>query len=155
MTAGDGARFRPQDSGNATCIAMTTAHLELVLPAVPDSIPAIRKSVGDAATELDADVLAVDAVRLAVTEAATNVVRHAYGAEGGEIRIAVERGAGTMTVWVVDGGTGIVDRPRGSEGGYGLRMIRALTRSCEISGGSDGGTTVRMVFALAPGEPVP
>ena len=128
---------------------MTAAHLELVLPAVHDSIPAIRMAVADAAVESHADAAAVDAVKLAVTEAVTNVVRHAYGTEGGEIHVVVEPGQGTLVVWVVDDGGGVVYGPHEDAGGYGLPLMRALSRSCELSAGHSGGTTVRMVFSLA------
>jgi serine/threonine-protein kinase RsbW len=128
---------------------MTQAHLELVLPAVPDSIPAIRRAVGDAAAELQADAAAVDSVKLAVTEAVTNVVRHAYGAEGGEIHVAVEPGRCTLVVSVVDDGGGLVFGPsQETEGGYGMRLMRTLTRSCDVSSSVDG-TSVRMVFSLS------
>ena len=130
---------------------MTQAHLELVLPAVPDSIPAIRRAVGDAAVELHADALAVDSVKLAVTEAVTNVVRHAYGTQGGEIHVAVEPGKCTLVVWVVDDGGGVVGPPRDGEGGYGMRLMRTLSRSCDVSTGVDG-TSVRMVFSLSGAE---
>lgn len=130
---------------------MTQAHLELVLPAVPDSIPAIRRAVGDAAVELHADAAAVDSVKLAVTEAVTNIVRHAYGEDGGEIHVAVEAGTRTLVVWVVDEGGGVVAHAHDDEGGYGMRLMRALSRSCDVSSGVDG-TSVRMVFPLAGGE---
>jgi serine/threonine-protein kinase RsbW len=128
---------------------MTQAHLELVLPAVPDSIPAIRRAVADAAVERHADPAAVDSVRLAVTEAVTNVVRHAYGDKGGDIRVAVEPRGDTLVVWVVDDGAGIVDAPFRDEGGYGLTLMRALSRSCDVSSAAAGGTSIRMVFSLA------
>ena len=131
---------------------MTAAHLELALPAVPDSIPAIRRAVADAAVALHADAAAVDAVRLAVTEAVTNVVRHAYGTEGGEIYVVVEPGQCTLVVWVLDDGGGVVDGPHQGAGGYGLPLMRALSRSCELSAGPSGGTSVRMVFSLAGDE---
>lgn len=134
---------------------MTHAHLELVLPAVPDSIAAIRRAVGKAAEELNADATAVDSVKLAVTEAVTNVVRHAYGAEGGEIRVAVEPANSTLVVRVVDDGGGVVYGPsQEAEGGYGMRLMRSLTRSCDVSSSVEG-TSVRMVFALCGGEAQP
>jgi serine/threonine-protein kinase RsbW len=125
---------------------MTDAHLELVLPAVRGSIPAIRRAVADAALELDAEPAAVDAVKLAVTEAVTNVVLHAYGEEGGVVRVAVERGRCTLAVSVADDGDGVDPSPP-RDGGYGLSLMRALTRSCDVKRGDDG-TSVRMVFSL-------
>jgi serine/threonine-protein kinase RsbW len=125
---------------------MTDAHLELVLPAVRGSIPAIRHAVADAALELLAEAAAVDAVKLAVTEAVTNVVLHAYGEEGGVVRVAVEPGRCTLAVSVADDGGGVDPSPA-RDGGYGLSLMRALTRSCDVTTG-DNGTSVRMVFSL-------
>ena len=127
---------------------MTAGHLDLALPAVPDSIPAIRRAVAEAAAELRADPTAVNAVKLAVTEAVTNVVRHAYGAEGGDIRVMAEPGTCALVVWVVDDGGGGVERLHEGETGYGLPLMYALSRSCELSTGAAGGTSVRMVFSL-------
>ena len=85
----------------------------------------------------------------------TNVVRHAYGAEGGEIRVAVEPANSTLVVRVVDDGGGVVYGPsQEAEGGYGMRLMRSLTRSCDVSS-SVKGTSVRMVFALCGGEAQP
>lgn len=128
---------------------MTAAGLELVLPAVPGSIAAIRKAVADAAVELDADADSVDAVKLAVSEAVTNVVRHAYGAERGEVHVAVEPQASALVVRVEDDGRGVADRPHDGTGGYGLRIMRALSRCCDVASGPNGGTSIRMVFSLA------
>ena len=127
---------------------MTAAHLELALPAVPDSIPAIRRAVAGAAVELHADAAVVGAVELAVTEAVTNVVRHAYGSERGDIHVVVEPGRYALVVWVVDDGGGVVEGPHECEGGYGLPLMRSLSRSCELSTTAAGGTSVRMVFSL-------
>jgi anti-sigma regulatory factor (Ser/Thr protein kinase) len=132
---------------------MTDAHLELVLPAVRGSIPAIRHAVADAAVELHAEPAAVDAVKLAVTEAVTNVVLHAYGEEGGVVRVAVEPGRCTLAVCVADDGGGVGPSPS-REGGYGLALMRALTKCCDVSTGDDG-TSVRMVFSLAGGQTRP
>jgi anti-sigma regulatory factor (Ser/Thr protein kinase) len=126
---------------------MTHAHLELVLPAARSSIPAIRHAVADAAVELHAEAAAVDAVKLAVTEAVTNVVLHAYGEEGGVVRVAVEPGTCTLVASVADDGGGVGASPDRA-GGYGLALMRALSRSCDVTTG-DSGTSVRMVFSLA------
>lgn len=131
---------------------MTRPRLDFVYPAVPDSVPAIRSAVADAAEELHADAATLAAVKLAVTEAVTNVVRHAYGDGSGEVRVAVEPGNRTLVVWVVDDGRGFEDRPHEREGGYGLQLMRELSRSCDVSQGRDGGTSIRMVFPLARGE---
>src|SRR5262245_26113491 len=105
----------------------TTTSLRLSLPAETSSIRVIRDAVARAATDLHASGSLVDAVRLAVTEAATNVVRHAYvSSEDGTVRVTVEHEEGWMVVTVSDSGIGIVHGPSGDDPGFGLRIVEAL-----------------------------
>ena len=54
------------------------AELDLVLPVEPPSVPAARHAVEDVARAAGACPGTVEALRLAVSEACTNVVLHAY-----------------------------------------------------------------------------
>jgi anti-sigma regulatory factor (Ser/Thr protein kinase) len=126
---------------------MTGTCLELVLPAVPASVPTIRGAVAGAAAQLDADPAVVDAVRLAVTEAATNVVRHAYAGGDGDVSVKVGSKGDQIVVSVVDTGVGISDSAHEADGGYGLRLIEILSSRCVITSRAHGGTRLCMVFA--------
>lgn len=77
-------------------------------------------------------------LELAVVEAATNVVRHAYGGRGGRVELDLAREGAVLTLSVVDSGTAFdptcVPAPREPdpadpstwpEGGMGLPIIRA------------------------------
>lgn len=77
-------------------------------------------------------------LELAVVEAATNVVRHAYGGRGGRVDLELSREDAVITLAVVDDGTAFdptrVPPPREPdpadpstwpEGGMGLPIIRA------------------------------
>jgi anti-sigma regulatory factor (Ser/Thr protein kinase) len=77
-------------------------------------------------------------LELAVVEAATNVVRHAYGGRGGRVELDLARDGATISLSVVDSGTAFdptgVPAPREPdpgdpstwpEGGMGLPIIRA------------------------------
>lgn len=77
-------------------------------------------------------------LELAVVEAATNVVRHAYGGRGGRVDLELARDGATIALSVVDSGTAFdptgVPAPREPdpgdpstwpEGGMGLPIIRA------------------------------
>jgi serine/threonine-protein kinase RsbW len=86
---------------------------------------------------------------MAVTEACTNVVVHAYEGEGVlEVEmIADEEG---LTIVVRDHGLGIHPRPAGSGApalGLGLPLIAALSDAFELRGSAGMGTEVRMTFA--------
>ena len=95
-------------------------------------------------------------IALAVSEAATNAVIHAFvGREPGLLRLVAEPGDGTLTVSVVDNGSGLVPRSDSPGLGLGLPTIGQLTESFDIRDGHDGsGTEVRMVFAV-PGMRAP
>ncbi len=92
-------------------------------------------------------------VRLCVSEAVTNVVRHAYGRRRGRVDIVVERGDHELTVVVRDTGVGIPPPGRrGESDGFGLKIIDELARENTISRTAQGGTEVAMVFDLPSGE---
>ena len=102
-------------------------------------------------------------LELAVVEAATNVVRHAYGGRGGRVEIEIACDGANLAVTVVDAGvpfdpTGVPSPPEPDpsdpatwpEGGMGLPIIRA---SCdELLYRSEGGRnrlTLRLRLALS------
>ncbi len=100
------------------------------------------------AAELGASPRVVDDVRLCVSEAATNAVRHAYRHGGGELRIRVDARDGAFTVVVRDDGVGLVGFQREGELGHGLRIMERLATRFAIESAPDAGTRVRMVFEL-------
>jgi anti-sigma regulatory factor (Ser/Thr protein kinase) len=122
-------------------------QLEASLPAVPVSVRDARETVGEIAAKAGASDRAIEDVRLCVSEAVANVVRHAYR-EHGDVSIMVEREGEELTVVVRDDGVGLGGFQREGDLGYGLRIIDELTRRCAISSMPDMGTEVRMVFAL-------
>ena len=58
-------------------------NLNKTYAAVPESVPEVRRAVGELAAAAGATPDQVQAVRLAASEAATNVVIHAYGGTQG------------------------------------------------------------------------
>jgi serine/threonine-protein kinase RsbW len=130
-----------------------TVHL--TIPAKPEYITLVRlaltglRRVGRYSDETLADL------KLAVTEACSNSVRHAYG-EGrdGTVKIDYELHADRLVVEVSDDGAGFDprtwERERGelSEGGLGLAIIRSLTDELELSNGGERGSRLRLVKFL-------
>jgi len=113
-------------------------------------LPLVRASVsmimGDAAAS------DLDRIRLALTEACANVVRHAYPEDPGMLDVGVCLGPGTILVEVWDVGVGVGvagDRePQDARaGGLGLPLIDMLADRVEITPGRPG-TSVRMTFDL-------
>jgi serine/threonine-protein kinase RsbW len=95
-------------------------------------------------------------LKLALTEACTNSVKHAYGENGGgSVDIVYELLADRLAVEVGDAGTGFdpnADAPGAGndleEGGLGIEIIRALTDEVEIGAREGGGSRLRFVKLL-------
>jgi serine/threonine-protein kinase RsbW/stage II sporulation protein AB (anti-sigma F factor) len=121
------------------------------LPAAADQVAVLRRMLREFAEHVGvlADVTA-KAV-LAVSEAATNVVTHAYvGAEPGPVRLSAWIDGGALRVVIADDGIGLRPRPDSPGMGVGLPLVGQLTDELTISTGDGGrGTTVAMRFAGA------
>jgi serine/threonine-protein kinase RsbW len=137
----------PVDSGQ------TGRSLELDLPAVAESCPHARDAVRVA---LAGTAVAISAVALAVTEAVTNVVVHAYHGrdstgEPGRVRLTLDLDADGAWVVVADDGLGMAPRADSPGLGLGLSLIANVCDELEIDQRADG-TTVHMRFLFASGE---
>ena len=127
------------------------ADVTLVVPAIPDSIAVIRQTVSGICEALGADPRAVGDIKLAATEACTNVVLHAYeGVERTrmfEVRAHVEPGALLLTVSDQGRGIGAPSANRGL--GLGLRLALQLAGGVQTREGAGGlGTRLTMRFAV-------
>jgi serine/threonine-protein kinase RsbW/stage II sporulation protein AB (anti-sigma F factor) len=93
-------------------------------------------------------------VALAVSEAVTNSVLHAYGdAEPGPVHLTAEVRPGRLVVTVTDEGSGLHPRPDSPGLGLGLPTIGQLTEELEITGAGGCGVRVEMSFAFPSYEP--
>jgi anti-sigma regulatory factor (Ser/Thr protein kinase)/PAS domain-containing protein len=123
---------------------------QLELPAEPRSIADIRNGVTEFAVGQGAEPSVVGDIALAVTEAATNAVLHAFiDRPAGRIDTVARAGDGVIVVQVMDDGRGM--RPRSDSPGLGLGLptIGQLTKSCDIRERPGGqGTEVRMTFVV-------
>jgi serine/threonine-protein kinase RsbW len=130
--------------------AMTTPDMELALPARATNIAVVRHAFGALGEAFALDEEILSNIRLAVTEACTNVVVHAYPDEHeGLLEVAATLHADKLEVLVRDEGPGIGPRP-GSPGlGLGLPLIASLTESVQLGRGQDERTEVRMTFPLS------
>jgi serine/threonine-protein kinase RsbW len=125
--------------------------------AVAESVPAARAEVTEFAERAGAQGERLEAVRLAVSEAVTNVVIHAYADRGpGEHKIQVCASAVEDGLWILvtDEGDGL-RRRAGKPGGLGLglALIAQLADDMQLVSRGCGGTELRMRFCLDSGGP--
>jgi anti-sigma regulatory factor (Ser/Thr protein kinase) len=113
--------------------------------AVAENVAWLRTEVADDASRAGLSAADVADVRLAVSEAVGNVVRHAYGGDPhGLVGVETGHGHDGFVVTVEDTGGGLQPRPRdGSR--FGMAIIAAL---CDVTVSSgERGMQVTMRFA--------
>jgi serine/threonine-protein kinase RsbW len=131
-------------------------NIRLTIPARAEYISLCRLALtGIARLREFSDELLAD-LKLALTEAASNSVRHAYRAEQdtGVVEISYELHSDRLVIEVTDDGEGFdpaeaVGHPDElSEGGLGIAIIRAIADRVEI-GAQPGGKGSRLRFEKA------
>ena len=128
--------------------------IRLTLPARPENVAVVRHVLGALAEALSLPRPLIEDMRLAVTEACTNVVRHAYGSDEGTIDVVVRPRGGELEVIVSDSGRGVGSSPDTAGPGLGLPLIAALADTFEIEQSGDAGSRLIMRFAHAGPGPV-
>jgi serine/threonine-protein kinase RsbW len=128
--------------------------VRLTIPARAEYITLCRLALtGIARLRAFSDELLAD-LKLALTEAASNSVRHAYGDQAGVVEISYELLPDRLVIEVTDDGEGFdpADTPGPpndlSEGGLGIAIIRAIADEVEI-GAQAGGKGSRLRFEKA------
>jgi len=130
--------------------------VRLSFPAKPDYLLLARLALSGIARQRPlGDELLAD-LKLAVTEACGNAVRHAYPDGTGDVTVAFVVRDDAIEMIVEDQGAGVtaaeishgpVSGP--VEGGMGMAIMRTVVDELDVSGGSDGrGTVVRMTKRL-------
>lgn len=132
-------------------LAEQEAALDARYPAHASQVPAIRRAVGNVARALGAGEGVLLQINLAVTEAATNAVQHAYrdraAAQAGDVRVVVHAGRGDeLVVEVHDDGVGPAPRPDSPGLGLGLCLMAHETDRFEVRTSPAGGTRVVLHF---------
>ena len=128
---------------------VATASVRLTIPAKPEYITLCRLALtGLARTRPVKDEVLAD-LKLALTEAASNSVRHAYGDAGGEVEITYSLTHDRLAIEVVDEGAGFdgagplheedeEELDELTEGGLGIAIIRAIADDLELGSGANG-----------------
>jgi serine/threonine-protein kinase RsbW len=137
---------------------MSDGVVRLSFPAKSDYLLLTRLALsGLARSSPIPDELLAD-LKLAVTEACGNVVRHAYPDAEGDVVVSYAVDGDRLVVTIEDQGVGIErdgwDGATSSvtqhDGGMGMAIMRAVVDDLVVSAGADGrGTVVRMTTSLA------
>jgi serine/threonine-protein kinase RsbW len=135
---------------------MSADVVTLTIPARTEYLVLARLALAGIAREAPIDQSTLADLKLAVTEACGNAVRHAAPAADGAVRVSYSVAEGMIEIRVEDDGPGM---PVGEareiaveelpESGMGLAIIEALVDEVEIGPGAGGrGTSVLMRRAL-------
>jgi serine/threonine-protein kinase RsbW len=125
--------------------------ISLTLPSSPGYILLARLVVAQVGRLAGFGPEDVYDLKLAVTEAATNVIRHA-AVESYEIEYRVWPRAVEITVIDTGGGFNVADLTRvpDGHGGFGLAVIRNLVDELVLDSTEGGGTRLRMIRRAGP-----
>jgi serine/threonine-protein kinase RsbW len=142
----NGTRLRARSHGSDA--RETASDVRLTLPARPENVAVIRHVLGAFAEALRLPASLIEDIRLAVTEACTNVVRHAYGdGEPGPIDVTIRPAGERLDLVVTDRGRGFGPSPDVSGPGLGLPLIAALADSVDFHHTPSRGSRLSMSFA--------
>jgi serine/threonine-protein kinase RsbW len=135
---------------------MTSAAGTWDAPATAHNVAAVRRDVARFALEQGFAEDRTADVALAVSEALTNVVLHAYrarGADGEPGRMRTEayiNGDGALVVVICDDGVGMVANPATPGLGLGVPIMRRVSDALDLDRVDGGaGARVRMRFLRA------
>ncbi|HVD10094.1 MAG TPA: ATP-binding protein [Gaiellaceae bacterium] len=128
----------------------------LTIPAKAEYIVLSRLALSGLARARALEPALVADLKLALTEACSNVVRHAYKEQpAGEVEVRYELDEDKLSVEVVDEGIGFDPEAAAAaagdeldEGGLGISIIRAIVDELDIKSG-DSGSSLRFTKYLA------
>jgi len=118
--------------------------IRLTIPAKPEYISLCRLALSGLARVRPLGEETLADLKLAITEAASNCVRHAYADDGGFVEIVYQVEPDRLVIEVADNGTGFELAEDGgapsdlSEGGLGIAIIRAIADDFEMTSGEQG-----------------
>ncbi|MEJ7566980.1 MAG: ATP-binding protein [Gaiellaceae bacterium] len=130
----------------------------LTIPAKPEYVTLSRLALTGLSRVRPLSEETLADLKLALTEATSNSVRHAYSNGEGQVRISFELCEDRLIVEVSDDGSGFESRPHESssestgngaghddlsEGGLGIAIIRSIADELELGSGPNGGSRLR------------
>jgi anti-sigma regulatory factor (Ser/Thr protein kinase) len=140
------------DDESISPVPPAPASVSHSLPATAGSVGRLRRSVADFARGHGASERSLESLNLAVSEALTNVVVHAYrdAAVPGPVLVVVAVRDRALVVTVADEGCGMTPRSDSPGLGLGLGLMARLADTFEITPrAAQPGIVLRMGFTLA------
>jgi len=125
--------------------------ISLTLPSSPEYVLLARLVMGQAGRLAGLEPEEVYDLKLAVTEAVTNVIRHA-SVESYEIQYRILSSGVEVSVMDAGGGFNLADLTGepGEYGGFGLAVIRNLVDELVLDSTRGGGTRLKMIRHSGP-----
>ncbi len=131
--------------------------VRLSFPAKADYLLLARLALAGIARDVPMEEELLADLKLAVTEACGNAVRHAYPDGVGDVSVCYRVSGETLEVIVEDQGAGIaadahaVKPTAAPDSGMGMSIIRTVVDELVVDKGADGrGTVLRMTKRLSP-----
>jgi serine/threonine-protein kinase RsbW len=124
--------------------ANAVGTVSLTIPAKVEYLVFCRLVLAGLARTREIEPETLADMKLAVTEACANSVRHAYDSEGGNVAVRFRLGANDIAIDVEDEGRGFQPPARNrvpraaQETGMGLALIASLTDDLDVSSGAGG-----------------
>ena len=132
--------------------------VRLTIPAKPEYISLCRLALAGLTRLRAVDDETLADLKLAITEACSNSVRHAYPDGDGIVEVVYDLRPDRLVIEVTDNGEGfdLVERENGgvtddlTEGGLGIAIIKAIADEFELGRGIGGrGSRLRFAKQLA------
>lgn len=130
----------------------------LCLPKDEVSVPIVRHLGREALSELGVTDECVSDIEIAITEASTNVLKHAKS-EDQQYEVEVEINNATCSIRVVDAGAGFdheaaraIEESLSAEGGRGIQLMSALVDDLTFNSVPEEGTVVHLEKKLSLNE---
>jgi serine/threonine-protein kinase RsbW len=150
-SAREGSTVQRPRRGAQERTAAIGSDVRLTLPARPENVAVIRHMLGAFGEALRLPPDLVEDMRLAVTEACTNVVRHAYqDGDPGPIDVVIRPDGDRLDLIVTDHGNGMGPSTDAAGPGLGLPLIAALADSLELQHAPSRGSRLEMSFRCRP-----
>jgi anti-sigma regulatory factor (Ser/Thr protein kinase) len=127
---------------------MTVPCARWTAPAKADEVGRIRRAAAAVAAEHGLEGLALEHFELAVSEALTNAVVHAYAGDPGPMSLEIESDGAELRVTIADEGRGMAADATHRGLGMGLGILASSADFCEIRSRRGAGVEVLLGFDL-------